>query len=851
MSFSLFYKKKTKELLVFYEDSGCDALCIVSIGNHPTAKLRIIGDKRWRTTHPECKSFSFDKTYYCFRSRKTPDSSDEYKYTDYKNVISCFFHKSLRQEELSLLDRYNFNLFLILLFIRKSSIHKLIESNAALALLLIHYNPPLLNRSDAFWANIREMAQLNPSQIIKKIYSLRTSRKAVNILQKIDTTELPNIEALVKLKSCLQDDMMLRLLEKTSKITYEILVIISERKNRSFINAEFLNSVTELKESPVSASFMLQWLRTNNIKIHFSLRGFKQLRSIYNYFHDQSDLFSMGNFSKQIPSSLISSDAIPVNTELLMKQDSQTNNPLKIPHKLETASDILIAMQHNVLGLGKETYQRLLYHTRKNLVIKKPTALLQAKPVSKDIFVLKERKTRQEHASYKQNEGLSSIGNFTLIEDQIPWLKELIKPECLNAYLTYIEGETNDESMNVDSFSLMKHLLLKEIIRRELRSLIQCNKTKSVPLKELKKLIVGYTLHESRNHDILGAIKIAQSNDNDVLFENCVTELFFSRIPRYIKSLFIDDPKIIPNLRGKLLSKIAKLGVPANVKMALFHLIPRRETRKTEDLVRITKKMLFFIQKCSLDEQAKKSLNSHMYNIMSELTRSESIYQKLFLPTKELEKFFSLYVPNNDLVTCNLSYTERIIREYCDKQAIYMYPSKDFLDLEKYRWSNDCSRDSLGVNQLRTPHFFNIRLFKDKQEFCGNIYMLQLEHDSKHYLLVDRIQTSTFSTRYALFYQILREAFLEMFEEFPFHEILLPNTEISNNKSLNQIFHSTKRDFPKKQIYFRLTNNITTHFDSLRNNEFRILCRKTIPSKYTREEALDDTTIRRKPVYHP
>jgi len=150
----------------------------------------------------------------------------------------------------------------------------------------------------------------------------------------------------------------------------------------------------------------------------------------------------------------------------------------------------------------------------------------------------------------------------------------------------------------------------------------------------------------------------------------------------------------------------------------------------------------------------------------------------------------------------------------------------DYLDLEKYRWSKDCTRNALGVNHLMAPHFFNIRLFKDNREYCGNIYMLQLTCDSKAYLLIDRIQTAKFSIRYARFFQILRDALRKMFVDFQFHEILIPDGQISNNKSLSQIFHSTKDAYLKKKIQFDEAISIRSHFESLRSNTYRVLCMK-------------------------
>jgi hypothetical protein len=831
-------------LFVFHRRKYGEDVCAVSINDEPTARRKIMLNKNlarlssdtelninndgWIMSDPDLGIFSFNKAYFYYRSR-TISGGCNYKY--HKNVIICFFRNSLSSEELQLLDKYNSDIFLLILFMRRALINHLIERNAALALLLIrtNYARSLQNKPDTFWSHMRDEAQLSPSQIFKRMYHPKINRKAANILHKIDTRGLPNIKPLEKLISCLRDDWIVRVLDKLPQITYEILLIVLDKQNRNILNAGFLHSLADRPKSEVSAPLMLQWLHIHNIHVPFPLKNVRQLHAIYTYMKKHRNLSSMKGHNTDIPSFFAWPDAIPEDLESMDNQEDHKNNPLRIPHRLETASDITLAQHHNVLGLGKETYQRLL-HVRKNKrVIYKPAALRKARPVSKDFFVLKEKKITLQHESYKQSEGLSSISHDALIKEQIPCLKELIDHEYLDVYMDRASNKMGSKGIHGRAYTLMRHRKLREIIRDELRSLVQCNRTKALPREELKRLIVALTLHDNRNKDALQAVKMARATDDNILLENALAEVLFKRIPDYIKSLFVDDPKITVVMRQRLLSRISKLSVSANLKIALFHMVPRIYTRNKADFIAMLNRMLSFIERVGvINETSKRSFRSFIDNTIGELKRLESMYTKMFLSSKELENCYFLYVPNKKLVTCSLTHSERIIQEHCSRQSLSMYPSKDYLDLEKYRWSRDCTSDSRGLNHLLTPQYFSIRLFKNNQEYCGNIYMLQLEYDSRHYLLIDRIQTSTFDTRYVMFYQILRDAFLVMFEKFPFHEILLPNTDISNNKSLNQIYHSTKKSFPKKQMYFKFPVSMRSHFESLRMDTFHVLCAKTL-----------------------
>lgn len=823
MAFSLFYKKKTKELMVFFKDEGRDALCVISIDRHPTAKQKIIGDNDWKPVNPEFESFSFDKAYSYSRDRNAPGSPDDLSYSDHKNVINCFFRQSLRKGDNSLLDHYNFNRFLILLFIRKALIRNLIKSNAALALLLIHdsCNLSLPFESDELWADIRETAQLSPSEIIKKIYNLKAIRKAASILQKTDTRELPDIGPLLQLIDCLRDDCMLRILDNVSKISYEVLLIITERRNRSVINAGFLNSVIASREVPVSAFSMLEWLHTNKIRIHFTHTDVEHLHAVYEEMKKKEVLPQMSTEFNYMPSFCPQKVLEPVNDH-----EKKKDTPLEVPHKMERASDIMLAMQHDVLGLGEKTYKKLLDFEGK-MPIDKPAALLHAKPVSREIYVLKERRITQQLESYKQSRALNSISDSALINAQFPEIEELIDPECLNNYTVPASGETCSNRLRGHAYTLKRDRMLHDHVKGELRSIMHCSQTRIMPHKELKRLITALTLHNNRNTDIVQALKIALANQHPVLRENALAELLFKRIPDYVRSHFANDAKMMISMRQKLLSKLSKISGPANLKIALFHLTPRANTRKKDDFIAMTSRLLSFIEKTAvIDEESKTNARSFIHNMIGEIKRLESMYPSLFLEEKELQDLFALYKPNNSLVTCNMQHVERTIWEHCSSQTLYMYPCKDYLDIEKYRWSGDCSHGSLGMDHFSTPQYFNIRLFRDDKTYCGNIYMLQLEHDSKQYLLIDRIQTTEIYAQYVHFYKSLKDAFLEMFQEFPFHEILLSNSAASNNKSLNEIYHNTKKGFPKVHIPFNLPDKMRSHFESLCNDTFRVLCAK-------------------------
>jgi hypothetical protein len=818
MSFSLFYKKKTEQLYVFHEEHDRSGICIISLGHYPWARQKLSGEGKWKAVNPVFNAFSFDRAYYCYRDRQWPDHSGRTEYALYGTIIRFFFSRSLNEEEVSLLDRYGFGFFTLLLFIRKGSLKKLIENNAPLALLLIHHYSSLSAASipDAHWEDIRSAALMDSAGLIRKHYRLKAGRKAAEILRKLDIRTLKNVDLILKLMNSLRDDWIMRVLSRISDISLEMLLVVLEEKNRTFINAAFLSSLKEWDGSDVSAEILLEWLRSQKVKIGVPVRNIQQLHAAYLRIKNQGKPSSDTNVSGETPSMLSSENHSQHTFYGAEDRSRRKHNPLDIPYRLETESDIMLAARHNLLGLGMKTYDKLKNFSKLTPAIKKPKPMLHAKPVSKEFYVLKEKRLRERRESYKKSTALGTIGDAAHIRDHIPFSRELVKPDFIDPLLTQASRGNKAD-----------HGTFRDIIRRELKSLVQCNKTKSVSLPELKTLISYYTLYNTGGRDVLQALRLALSKDDTLLRDNALAELLFARIPKVISSLVSDDARIIKSMRERLLNKISKLSVPANLKIALFHLAPKTNTRKKEEFSAMMNRMGAFVNKVpALDRASKRSLVSFIENTSGDLQRAGSIYEKIFLTTRDLQNLYALYKPNNNLVTCNYSYRERVILEHCRRVRLHMYPTKDYLDLEKYRWSRDCSSDSLARHHFETPQFFNIRLFRNNQEFCGNIYMLHLNHESKDYLLVDRIQTSRFGTGYTLFYEILRDAFMEMFKGVPFHEVLLPSNEISNNSSLNLIYHSIKKNLPKRCIRFKPGRGKKSHFESLRSDTFRVLCSK-------------------------
>ncbi|MEW6600120.1 MAG: hypothetical protein AB1499_04040, partial [Nitrospirota bacterium] len=663
-----------------------------------------------------------------------------------------------------------------------------------------------------------------PSVIVKKLYNIKASRKAAGVLKKIDTKCVSGIGELLKLMDTLRDCWLAGLLENLPDISHDVLLIVIDQRNRSILNARFLASVAGSNDEPISALSMLQWMHAQGIRIHYPFADVSHLRNVYEQMIKRND----GHSAEEPPGTVplfCPREAPGPSHEQEVVRDMISDDPLAVPYRMENASDIKLAGEHDVLGLGTQIYSKLLTLSGDIPVIEKPAVLKDAKPVSRDFYILKEKKITQHIESYKQSKALDRIGNSELISEQFPDIDILSDPGFLDDYAMPSNEGDFSKRLRGQAYSLKRDSLLNGLIRDELISIIKSDRTRSITRGELKRLITAAALHDNRNSDIMQALNIALARQDATLHENALAELLFVRIPSYMRSRFINDTKIVASMRQKLFTKLSKIQGPASLKIALFHLAPRSNSRKKDDFISTLRRLLAFIERTPvIDDESKTSIRSLIHNMTGEINRLESMYRTMFLAEKELLTLYSLYKPNDRLVSCDMMQIDRIIMEHCSVQTLYLYPCKDYLDLEKYRWSGDCSQGTLAVNHFSTPQFFNVRMFRDNKVYCGNIYMLQLEHKYRQYLLIDRIQTSEFSAKYVLFYQILKDAFQEMFRDFRYHEVLLPNTSVSNNKSLNQIFHNSKKEFPKVQISFNVTGAMKSHFEGLRDDTFRVLC---------------------------
>lgn len=514
-------------------------------------------------------------------------------------------------------------------------------------------------------------------------------------------------------------------------------------------------------------------------------------------------------WQRQVP------NATNLGTLVLHRIEDQA---MEIPYRLETPEAISEAMNANLLGLG-EGYKTML-SVAKRVSLQIPQGLAKARPVIAKSFTIPTESVVSEHrVLYEKLPNLEAIRGFSLIEGGIPWTEGIALYKNLRDFVRSFPCEVQKLCL-VDPIParlpqmLESALAIRRFLRREIICYTKSKRTKYLNQDQFKRLLVGYSLFDTRNEDVLQALVISRAGNDQPLYQNAIAELLFARLPASIEELIVINPKAI---RRKLFSKIATLPIRALQKTNLYGQLPANIQHK--DLVPTLHRIARFSQRLNIAADTRRSFHDYVLSIADSIGRVGGIYRELFIG-KELGEMQKLYVPR----TIMKSGTSKRIVLSAPKssETLEFYPTKDYLDLFRGKISKDCIDVHLSEHQLMTPMFFNVRIFRNAQ-WIGNIYMLDFAQ-SDGVLLVDRIQIPRGTkAEYVHFFEDLVEALAQLFADVDYKEILMPLV-ISNHASVQKKYNSYRKKLPKRKI--KLYPAYFDRFESLRRHDYYVIHRK-------------------------
>ncbi|MGV8080924.1 MAG: hypothetical protein AB2L22_12820 [Syntrophales bacterium] len=493
----------------------------------------------------------------------------------------------------------------------------------------------------------------------------------------------------------------------------------------------------------------------------------------------------------------------------------------EIPYCLDTLEAVREAMQVDFLGLGNG-YDSMMSAARR-FALEKPDALIKARRmVEREFYTIDADTIRTTKTTAEELASLQLFGQFPLIERSIPWVKEIASQDDLLAVLTkqYAGHVKVVSPSGKESFPVQRGfetiLTIRRLLKRDLLHCAKTGKPMHLTRDELKKALVTYVLLDPKQDDVLQAVRSSVDDERDDNYKNAVAELLFQRIPLLVKELTMLPPLTI---RKKLFNKLAGLHLPSNQRIQLHGYFPPLANR--DELLPILKKLGTIVDKTAMPREIRAKLGDYLKSLRQNIERGMKIYRELFL-NQDLEVMKKIYKPVPFTRTA-IHYEKRMMMEMMNQNKLVLYPTKDYLDLWKGKFSHDCIGAYNGEKQLRIKNHFNIRIFQADQ-WIGNIYMLDLTHEYR-VLLIDRIQISRdLKIYYHNFFGNLKEMLANLFEDVLYNEALVP-LAISNNMGIQKLYNAHRKTLQPRRVQIKVP--YADLFESIRGrNSYWVLYEK-------------------------
>ena len=481
---------------------------------------------------------------------------------------------------------------------------------------------------------------------------------------------------------------------------------------------------------------------------------------------------------------------------------------LSIPYRLETKEDILRAQKENLLKLGEE--YEVIRAVQRRLSIEKPPALEAAREVHKDFYRIKDEKREEVKVEHLERSGIGRVESFHRVELALPWVTDLARCRDFLDFLQEFPPEVRalvhaTPRPATMAGELETVLASQKLIKDEALAISRTGRPRHMTREDLRRLIAGRALFEPGSRNLLDSLRSSLDDRPDAanIYQHMCCELLFHRIPALVSLLARIDPKL---LRQKFLSRIAKIGVTPQQKMALYAYIPHDVTERS--LFPAMEKVSAMARKILKPEQAD-LIDDHITGARHQAGAVKGLYDSLFL-SPELRQMRRLYQPLEP-GKVKRTVSERIVATHTHLATLSFYPTKDYMDVSKARFSGDCTGLDLSEKQLGARQFFNIRVFQ-KEKWIGNIYMLDFTMEQKA-LVVDRIQIPRdFNAEYLHFFRHLMEIFQEMFSSVEYRDILLP-LRISNHGAIQTSWNAYRKPLKRREV--NIDMGASAYFESV------------------------------------
>ena len=340
--------------------------------------------------------------------------------------------------------------------------------------------------------------------------------------------------------------------------------------------------------------------------------------------------------------------------------------------------------------------------------------------------------------------------------------------------------------VGVTDNSLSSALHMHDALRKEVYSYVKTRKPLH-SLRDVKRMVFLVTALFPGNEDIHHALSHASATDG--VYQCACLELLLCRIPAFLEiAVRLDFKRLCRSIKGKLLH----IGLPTPVRATLVsHLNEVSTIEQYRELA--TSRAPILLRKSNTDTSVSQRVIETLKSALTDHGRVTQIYHEWFLP-KHLKMLQKAYTPRR-IGDVKIIRTEKIVSESTVEDVLFLYPTKDYLDLLKGAVSHDCTDGSgTGARHLATPEFFNMRIYRN-DEWIGNIYCLDFSHFSKT-MIIDHIQVPPENrVLWVSFFQALHRTMQEHFKGIT---VLLPRSSISNHAQIRAAYATYQKAMPKR-----------------------------------------------------
>ncbi|MDZ7271400.1 MAG: hypothetical protein ONB17_07275 [candidate division KSB1 bacterium] len=502
-----------------------------------------------------------------------------------------------------------------------------------------------------------------------------------------------------------------------------------------------------------------------------------------------------------------------------MAPEQRDSTYVEPPYRLTTIEQIRAAIKTPPPGFTR-THMGRVQRLASQVRLQSPPALsVLPQTITLRLYQFRTQLVRVSHMDIRTSAELSLERDPALFAPYMPFVQRIARESDLVSFLSNLLADEADggllpgrvrDQLREQLTQARYHLVVRTManhLRSLCKALLKSGAGDREQVRKFRFLLLAHTLFAVGNDDVLNLIrKGLEEGPNSVTLHNGMAELLFRRVPimLYKRVLRPQAPieSFVRRLEHMRLTVYQRNALTTMVRAAADQETWARRLRAAERAART-----FQIPE---DEQVR--LLGMLGNLQVELTRAHQLFEEVVLE-QPLRPLCAAYRQHPLALGVKVHFTVQMRRFLCTAERLVLYPTKDYMDLLKGRFSSDCTSEAkLALAHLSEPRFFNMRIFRN-QEWIGNFYCLDLGDVAKA-IVIDRIQIPrTVPAVYHQFFPVLSRAFERVLRKTPYRYVMIA-PDVSNHLHVRRLLAAYIRSRRPKSLELTDLPGLRRSFES-------------------------------------